>query len=104
MRKLILPVAFFLMLASSMLAQTTLLTTEPVNTQIASDTLSDGSHDPTKTVYLVESGKYYAFDGTLECNFDLTILGPDDTWILKQTNPPVFFQTHFVIWQQIDSL
>ena len=93
MRKLILPVAFFLMLASSMLAQTTLLTTEPVNTQIASDTLSDGSHDPTKTVYLVESGKYYAFDGTLECNFDLTILGPDNGWILKDPNPPVFFQT-----------
>lgn len=93
MRKLILLVAFFAMLASSALAQVVLDDQQFVNAQIAADTLADGSHDPTKTVYLAEAGKYYAFDGALECNFDLTILGPDDTWILHQTNPPVFFQT-----------
>lgn len=93
MRKLILLVAFFAMLASSALAQVVLDDQQFVNAQIAADTLADGSHDPTKTVYLAEAGKYYAFDGALECNFDLTILGPDNTWILHQTNPPVFFQT-----------
>lgn len=93
MRKLILLVAFFAMLASSAFAQVVLDDQQFVNAQIAADTLADGSHDPTKTVYLAEAGKYYAFDGALECNFDLTILGPDNTWILHQTNPPVFFQT-----------
>ncbi len=92
MRKLLLSV-FFLALASSMFAQTTLDATKPVNAQIAADTLSDGSHDPTKTVYMAEAGKYYAFDGTLECNFDLQIIGPDNGWILHEANPPVFFQT-----------
>ena len=92
MRKLIL-LAFSLMFSSSMFAQTTLDATKPVNAQIAADTLADGSHDPTKTVYLAEAGKYYAFDGSLECNFDLQIIGPDNGWILHEANPPVFFQT-----------
>ena len=93
MRKLILPLlSSFLMLASSMLAQETLDPNQYVNIQIASDTLADGSHDPAKTVYLAESGNFYAFDGTLDCDFDLVILGPDATWIMNQTAPPVFLQ------------
>jgi Secretion system C-terminal sorting domain len=92
MRKLILLLAFFLMLASSVLAQVTLDDQQYVNIQIASDTLANGSHDPAKTVYLAESGKFYAFDGTLNVDFDLVILGPDATWIMNQTAPPVFLQ------------
>src|SRR3989304_1438489 len=93
MRKLILPLlSSFLMLASSMLGQETLDPNQYVNIQIASDTLADGSHDPAKTVYLAESGNFYAFDGTLDCDFDLVILGPDATWIMNQTAPPVFLQ------------
>ncbi len=89
---LLLLLASFLMLAPSMLAQTALDPAQYVNVQIASDTLSDGSHDPAKTVYTAESGQFYAFDGTLNCDFDLTILGPDNTWIMDQTAPPVFLQ------------
>ena len=92
MRKLILLLAFFLMLASSMLAQETLDPNQFVNMQIASDTLADGSHDPAKTVYMAESGNFYAFDGTLNVDFDLVIIGPDNAWIKNQTNPPVFLQ------------
>ncbi len=93
MRKLILllPV-FFLILASSMLAQETLDPNKYVNVQIAGDTLADGSHDPAKTVYKAESGNFYAFDGTLNCDFALTIIGPDNTWIKNQTAPPVILQ------------
>jgi Secretion system C-terminal sorting domain len=91
MRKLLLSV-FFLMLASSMLAQVTLDPNQFVNVQIASDTLSDGSHDPAKTVYKAESGQFYAFDGTLNCDFDLTIIGPDNGWIMHEANPPAFLQ------------
>jgi len=93
MRKLILLPAIILLLATHLQAQQTLDPNQFVNAQIAADTLADGSHDPAKTTYLAEAGKYYAFDGTLECNFDLKILGPDDSWIYNQTNPPVFFQT-----------
>ncbi len=92
MRNLIL-LAFSLMFASSLLAQVTLDDQQFVNIQIASDTLADGSHDPAKTVYMAEAGKYYAFDGSLECNFDLQIIGPNNGWILHEANPPVFFQT-----------
>ncbi len=92
MRKLILLPAFFLMLASSVQAQVTLDPNQFVNIQIASDTLADGSHDPAKTVYMAESGNFYAFDGTLNVDFDLVILGPDATWIKDQTAPPVFLQ------------
>ena len=93
MRKLILLLpAVFLMLASSMLAQETLDPNQFVNVQIAGDTLSDGSHDPAKTVYMVQTGNFYAFDGTLDCNFDLTIIGPDNGWIKNEANPPVLLQ------------
>lgn len=92
MRKLILLPAFFLLLASSMLAQETLDPAQFVNVQIASDTLGDGSHDPAKTVYMAESSNFYAFDGTLDCDFDLTIIGPDNGWIKDEANPPVLLQ------------
>lgn len=93
MRKLILLLpAIILVFASNVQAQVTLDPEQPVNVQIAADTLSDGTHDPDKTTYLAEAGQYYAFDGTLECDFDLEIIGPDDSWIKNQENPPVFFQ------------
>jgi len=44
-------------------------------------------------VYTVEAGKFYAFDGRLDLTFDVTIQGPDDDWIMNQTNPPVIVQT-----------
>ena len=93
MRKLLVLLSvFFLMFAPYLLAQTTLDPSQYVNTQIAADTLADGSHDPAKTVYKAESGQFYAFDGTLVCDFDLVIEGPDNTWIKNQTSPPVFLQ------------
>ncbi|OGU32575.1 MAG: hypothetical protein A2057_01530 [Ignavibacteria bacterium GWA2_35_9] len=92
MRKLILLLGFFVVVASSVPAQElTLDNTQPVNTQIQADTLSDGSQ--AHSVYKVESGTYYYFDGTLDTDFDLVIEGPDNGWILHDANPPVFFQT-----------
>jgi hypothetical protein len=77
---------------AAVFAQVTLDPNKFVNTQIAADTLANGSHDPAKKVYRAESGKIYAFDGTLFINFDLTISGPDNTWIKNQTAPPLFLQ------------
>jgi hypothetical protein len=92
MKKLILLLGFFLVLASIVPAQEmTLDPQQPVNTQIAADTLADGSQ--AHSVYKVEKNQFYAFDGTLECDFDLVIEGPSDGWILHEQNPPVFFQT-----------
>jgi len=83
MRKLILLLpALILVFASTVLAQITLDPAQPVNAQIDSD----------ETTYLAEAGQFYAFDGTLECDFDVEIIGPDDSWIKNQDNPPVFFQ------------
>ena len=62
-----------------------------VNTQITADTASDGSQ--AHSVYKVEAGTYYAFDGALDVDFDLVIEGPDNGWILHDATPPVFFQT-----------
>jgi hypothetical protein len=92
MRKLILFLpALMLVFAVNLQAQTTLDPALAVNAQIAADTTGDGSR--TETAYLAEAGEYYYFDGTLECNFDLSITGPDgDTWIKNQTDPPIFFQ------------
>ena len=90
MRKLILLPVCFLFFASYLLAQETLDPNQYVNIQIASDTLQDGSHDPAKTVYMAQAGQVYVFDGSLNVNFDLTIEGPDSTWIVKNSNPPYF--------------
>jgi hypothetical protein len=94
MRKSILLIpALALIFASGVIAQETLNSTDPVNAQIAADTLADGSHDPSKTTYLVEAGQFYYFDGTLEVDFDLRVIGPNgDDWIKDQENPPIFFQ------------
>jgi hypothetical protein len=92
MKKLTLLLGVFLILASSVLAQVTLDPNQYVNVQIAADTLANGTHDPAKTVYKAESGQFYAFDGFLNCDFDLVIEGPDNTWIKNQTAPPVFLQ------------
>jgi hypothetical protein len=92
MKKLILLLSSFLILAPYILAQETLDPAKYVNVQIASDTLSDGTHDPAKTVYMAQTGNFYAFDGTLDCDFDLTIIGPDNGWIKNEANPPVFLQ------------
>jgi hypothetical protein len=70
------------------------LTLDPekfVNTQIAADTLADGIQ--AHSVYKVESGTYYAFDGALDVDFDLVIEGPYNGWIFYDATPPVFFQT-----------
>lgn len=82
MRKLILCLSFVsLVVASNSQAQTTLNSEQYVNAQITQ-----------AGTYVAEAGKYYAFDGTLEVDFDVVIVGPSDSWIKDQTNPPVFFQ------------
>jgi hypothetical protein len=92
MRKLLQLLGLVLILASPLIAQElTLDNTLPVNTQIQADTLADGSQ--AHSVYKVESGTYYYFDGALECDFDLVIEGPDNGWILHDATPPIFFQT-----------
>lgn len=63
-------------------AQTVLDPNQFVNTQITGP-----------GVYLVEAGKFYAFDGRWDLTFDVTIQGPDNGWIMKAANPPVIVQT-----------
>ncbi len=82
---------FFLGLGTVAAQELTLDPQQFVNAQINADTLADGTQ--AHSVYKVESGTYYAFDGTLECDFDLVIEGPDNGWILHDATPPVFFQT-----------
>ena len=94
MRKLLLiSLMFFFELGITIAQEKTLDPNQPVNTQIAADTLANGTHDPAKTVYKAESGQVYAFDGTLYVDFSLVIEGSDNTWIYKQATPPVFLQT-----------
>ena len=84
----------FLLLGLGITVTAQELTLDPqqfVNAQIQADTLANGSQ--AHSVYKVESGTYYAFDGALEVDFDLVIEGPDNGWILHDANPPVFFQT-----------
>lgn len=69
-------------LFSALSAQTPLDPGQFVNTQITGP-----------GVYTVEAGQFYAFDGRLDLAFDVTIQGPDEDWILNQTNPPVIVQT-----------
>ncbi|MEZ4825600.1 MAG: hypothetical protein R3C61_04795 [Bacteroidia bacterium] len=63
-------------------AQTALDPNSFVNTQITGP-----------GVYTVAAGQYYAFDGRIDLTFDVTIVGPDNTWIMDQTNPPVLVNT-----------
>ena len=81
----------FLGLGIVMAQEMTLNNALPVNTQIQADTLADGSQ--AHSLYKVESGTYYYFDGSLECDFDLVIEGPDNGWIGQDATPPVMFQT-----------
>jgi Secretion system C-terminal sorting domain len=92
--KKLLPMTLVLLLGLSAALFAQELTLDPlkfVNTQITADTLANGSQ--AHSVYKVQGGTYYAFDGTLDCDFDLVIEGPDNGWILHEANPPVFFQT-----------
>lgn len=63
-------------------AQTTLDPNQFVNTQITGP-----------GVYKVEAGKAYAFDGRLDLAFDVTIEGPEVSWIMNATNPPLLVNT-----------
>lgn len=93
MKKLVLLLlSVFLLGLGTALAQE--MTLDPglyVNIQILADTLADGSQ--AHSVYKAESGTFYAFDGTLDTDFNLVIEGPDNGWIMKDANPPVFLQT-----------
>lgn len=93
MKKLLLTLTVLLLgLITTVTAQEfTLDPQQPVNTQITADTVADGTQ--ASSVYKVESGTFYAFDGALDCDFDLVIEGPDNGWILNDTAPPVLFQT-----------
>ena len=91
MRKLIPALLVLLLgLGTTIAQELTLDPIQPVNLQIAADTLADGSQ--AHSLYKVESNTYYYFDGTLECDFDLDIEGPDNGWILHDANPPIIFQ------------
>lgn len=74
--------AFFLGLYSVSSAQTALDPTKFINDQISA-----------AGVYTVEAGQSYAFDGRIDLDFDVTIEGPANGWIMKVTNPPVLVNT-----------
>lgn len=81
-RRLTIIFLLFVGLGSTATAQTTLTDLDFVNNQITGP-----------GVYLVESGKAYAFDGQIDLTFEITIQGPDDGWIYEQTSPPVLVNT-----------
>lgn len=63
-------------------AQKTLDPNQFVNTQITGP-----------GVYKLEAGKAYAFDGRIDLTYEITIEGPEVSWILNATNPPVLVNT-----------
>jgi len=63
-------------------AQTALDPEQFVNTQITE-----------AGVYTVEPGQFYAFDGRIDLTFEVTIIGPDEGWIMNATTPPVIVGT-----------
>ena len=63
--------AFILGLSAVLTAQTALDPNQFVNTQITGP-----------GVYTVEAGQSYAFDGRIDLTFEVTILGPDNGWIM----------------------
>ncbi len=93
---------FFLGLGTVAAQELILDSQQFVNHQITADTLADGKQ--AHSIYKVESGKYYAFDGALECDFDLVIEGPYNGWILHDATPPVFFQTPSAAGAQRDMI
>ena len=74
--------AFILGLSAVLTAQTALDPNQFVNTQITGP-----------GVYTVEAGQSYAFDGRIDLTFEVTILGPDNGWIMQADNPPVMVNT-----------
>jgi hypothetical protein len=82
MKKLLLLAVLLVGFVASLQAQTTLDPNAFVNDQIKK-----------AGVYLVEAGKAYAFDGRLDIQWDVTIQGPQVSWIMKATNPPVLVNT-----------
>lgn len=69
-------------LISALTAQTALDPNQFVNPQITGP-----------GVYTVEAGQFYAFDGEVNLDFEITIQGPDGSWIRNQENPPVLVNT-----------
>ena len=69
-------------LVSVLSAQKTLDPDQFVNTQITGP-----------GVYKVEAGKAYAFDGRIDLTYEITIEGPEVSWIMNATNPPVLLNT-----------
>jgi hypothetical protein len=72
----------FFGLFSVLTAQTALVPNEFVNTQITAP-----------GVYTVEAGQFYAFDGRIDLTFEVTIEGPEVSWIMDVANPPVLVNT-----------
>ena len=60
-----------------------------VNVQILADKMSADPH----TVYSVEPGTFYAFDGQLSVTSHVEIVGPDNGWIKDDATPPVLLNT-----------
>jgi hypothetical protein len=69
-------------LVSALTAQTALDPNQFVNPQITGP-----------GVYTVEAGQAYAFDGEVQLDFEIEIIGPDVTWIRDQQNPPILVNT-----------
>ncbi|NND34952.1 MAG: hypothetical protein HKN76_20365, partial [Saprospiraceae bacterium] len=69
-------------LFSALQAQTALDPGQFVNTQITGP-----------GVYTVEAGQFYAFDGEIDLTFDVTIIGPDQGWMMDVVDPPVLLGT-----------
>ena len=69
-------------LFSAIHAQTALDPGQFVNTQITGP-----------GVYTVEPGQFYAFDGEIVLTYAISIVGPDDGWIMNVANPAVLVNT-----------
>lgn len=74
--------AFVLGLFAVSTAQTALDPSNFVNTQITGP-----------GVYTVEAGQYYAFDGRIDVTWDITIIGPDNGWVMNADSLPVLVNT-----------
>ena len=82
MKKMMQSLLFLIAFGTTLMAQTTLDANQFVNDQITGP-----------GVYLVETGKIYAFDGRLDVTWDITIQGPAVDWIGSAENPPVLVNT-----------
>lgn len=85
---------FSFVLVSTASAQSDTLALDPlqfVNTQILGDTSATGER--LHSVYTVEAGTFYAFDGRLDVTFPVEIVGPDNGWIKDDESPAVLLNT-----------